>query len=60
VYLKNYKNKKGRSVSLFRLGYDELKNAIHLLEELIQFILQHLNDIPNTFQRQAKRILKSV
>lgn len=43
---KNYKNKKSRSISLFRLGYDNLKNEIHSVKELIAFIRAELPHIP--------------
>lgn len=60
VYLKDYKGKKVRSVSLFRLGYDELKSVVHSLRELIQFILKCLKAIPIDFKLTAKAILRSV
>jgi len=43
---KNYKTKKSRGISLFRLGYDNLKNEIHSVKELICFIRAELPDIP--------------
>jgi len=46
VNWKNYKTKKSRSISLFRLGYDNLKNEIHNLKELIDFIEDQLPLIP--------------
>jgi len=60
VYLKDYNGKKYRSVSLFRLGYDELKSTIHTLKDLIQLILKWLKPIPRNFKTTAKLILKSV
>jgi hypothetical protein len=60
VYLKDYKGKKVRAISLFRLGYDELKSVIHTLQELIQIILKWLKPIPKDFKSNAKIILKSV
>ncbi len=60
VYLKNYKGKKARSVSLFRLGYDELKSTVHLLKDLIQIIVKWIKPVPLDFQTTANPILKSV
>lgn len=60
IYLKDYKGKKARSISLFRLGYDELKSRVHSLRELIQFILKHLKPIAIDFKQNAKTILQSV
>ncbi len=60
VYLKNYQDKKARSISLFRLGYDELKSSVHLLKDLIKMILRWLKPIPDDFQMNTCQILKSV
>lgn len=44
---KNYKNKKSRrSISIFRLGYDNLKNEVHTVVDLIDFVRQLLPSIP--------------
>lgn len=43
---KNYKDKKARAISIFRLGYDNLKNSMHLVKDLIEFIRELLPPIP--------------
>ena len=60
TYLLNYSRKKSKSISLFRKGYDNLKNIIHTLAELVQFIFKNLKPIPRNFSGKAKFILKSV
>ncbi len=60
VYLKNYNGKEARSISLFRLGYDELKSTVHLLKDLIRIILNWMKPVPLDFQTKAKLIFKSV
>lgn len=58
--LKNYKGKKSRAISLFRLGYDNLKNEIHTLIDLILFIRSELPKVPLWKVDLWKRDLKSV
>jgi Transposase DDE domain len=43
---KKYKEKKSKAISLFRLGYDNLKSEVHTVKDLICFILCGLPDIP--------------
>lgn len=47
IPVKNSTIKKSKSISLFRLGYDNLKNEIHTLVELIEFTIQHLRLLPH-------------
>ncbi len=42
IALKNYRDKKARSISLFRLGFDNLKNMLHILTDLMGFLLEIL------------------
>jgi hypothetical protein len=58
--LKNYKGKKSKAISLFRLGYDNLKNEIHTMHELISFMLNRLPEIPMWKVGLWKLALKSV
>jgi Transposase DDE domain len=58
--LKKYKEKKSKAISLFRLGYDNLKNEVHTVKELIYYILCGLPDIPLWKVRLWKKGLKSV
>jgi len=60
TYLLNYGKKKSKSISLFRKGYDNLKNIIHTLLELIRFMLKKLKPLPSNFSCSAKLVLKSV
>lgn len=60
TYLLNYGRKKSKSISLFRKGYDNLKNIIHTLLELIRFMLKKLKPLPPNFSSSARFILKSV
>ena len=46
IKLKSYKGKKSKSISLFRLGYDNLKNSVHSVQDLIDFIKVYLPEIP--------------
>lgn len=47
VYWKDYQGKKSKSISLFRLGYDELKNTVHTLKNLIQNMERWIKPAPN-------------
>ena len=58
--LKNYTHKKSRAISLFRLGYDSLKNEIHSVLDLIGFIRKGLAEIPLWKVDLWERALKSV
>ena len=60
TYLLNYGKKKSKSISLFRKGYDNFKNTIHSLLELIRLMLKKLRPLPRNFSCSAKLILKSV
>lgn len=60
TYLKNYKGKKSKAVSLFRLGYDNLKNTVHLLNDFIRFIHFWMKPLPRDFKSTSKNLLKSV
>lgn len=60
VYLKKNKGKKSRAVSIFRLGYDTLKNTLHVWEDFIRFIRYWLKPLSRNFQKSSKTILKSV
>jgi hypothetical protein len=42
IALKNYRDKKARSISLFRLGFDNLKNTLHVLADLMGFLIEIL------------------
>jgi len=57
---KNYKDKKARAISIFRLGYDNLKNSMHLVKDLIDFIRDLLPQIPIWKAMNWKVNLKSV
>lgn len=46
MYFKNYKIKRSQAISLFRLGYDNLKNVIHTVKDLIDFMRNELPYIP--------------
>lgn len=46
VKLKNYRDKKSKSISLFRLGFDNLKNTVHHLVDLLAFMLKILSNSP--------------
>lgn len=58
--IKNYKDKKSKAISLFRLGYDNLKNEIHTIQDLISFIRCRLIEVPLWKVDLWKRELKSV
>ena len=58
--LKNYGIKKSRAISLFRLGYDNLKNEIHSVLDLIAFIRRKLPEMPMWKVDLWKMALKSV
>jgi len=60
VSLKDYGDKKTRSISLFRLGYDNLKNEIHSVSELIDYIRSILPIVPQWKSDLWKFKLKSV
>ena len=60
VSLKDYGDKKTRSISLFRLGYDNLKNEIHSVKELIDYVRFILPRIPKWKSDLWKIKLKSV
>lgn len=47
IALKNYRDKKGKSISLFRLGFDNLKNTMHDLTDLMGFLLEILAKSPH-------------
>jgi Transposase DDE domain len=57
---KKYKEKKSKAISLFRLGYDNLKSEVHTVKDLIYFILCGLPDVPIWKARLWKEGLKSV
>lgn len=42
IALKNYRDKKAKSISLFRIGFDNLKNTVHVLTDLLDFLLELL------------------
>lgn len=58
--MKNYKQKKSAAISLFRLGYDELKTSIHSLKQLIKMILQLIPPIPKHFNHLINSSYESV
>jgi len=58
--LKNYVSKKSRAISLFRLGYDNLKNEVHSVSDLIAFIRDRLPEVPLWKVYFWKRARKSV
>ena len=60
VSLKNYGDKKSRSISLFRLGYDNLKNEVHSVKELIDYVRSILPKVPKWKSHHWKIKLKSV
>lgn len=60
ITLKNYQGKKSKAISLFRLGYDNLKNAVHSVKDLIHFINKELPKIPEYKIYQWKISIKSV
>lgn len=60
IKVKNYNGKKLKSISLFRLGYDNLKIKIHTMRDLIIFIQNRLDKVPDWKIELWKRDLKSV
>jgi len=58
--MKNYNGKKSKAISLFRLGYDNLKNEIHTIHDLIVFVRSRLIEVPLWKVELWKRDLKSV
>lgn len=60
VLFKKYQDKKSKAISLFRLGYDNLKNEIHTMCDLISFIRSRLIEVPLWKVELWKRDLKSV
>lgn len=60
TYFKNYKNRISKAISLFRLGYDNLKNSVHTVTDLIIFIRSGLPKIPTWKTLLWKFTLKSV
>ncbi len=46
IKLKSYNGKKSKSISLFRLGYDNLKNTVHTVQDLVEFVTYYLPEIP--------------
>lgn len=60
TYFLNYNGKKSPSISLFRKGYDNFKNIIHTLKELILFIQDKLEVLPLGFNEKIRVIIKSV
>ena len=60
INLKNYKGKKSKAISLFRLGYDNLKNEVHSVKDLIVFIRNLLPVIPDWKVHYWKTTFKSV
>ena len=60
IKLKSYKGIKSKSISLFRLGYDNLKNSVHSVHDLIRFIINYLHEIPTWKSAYWKMGFKSV
>ncbi len=60
IELKTYNGKESRSISIFRLGYDNLKNSVHSVKDLIEFIRDLLPEIPSWKTMLWKVNLKSV
>lgn len=60
IYLKNYNGKKAKAISLFRKGFDELKNRVHTMLDLIDFLVSNLRPLPDRFSYKLKLILKNV
>ncbi|MEM1137588.1 MAG: transposase [Bacteroidota bacterium] len=60
IRLKSYNGKKSKSISLFRLGYDNLKNSIHSVHDLVCFIIDHLPQLPIWKSTYWKMGFKSV
>ncbi|MFK7810647.1 MAG: transposase [Saprospiraceae bacterium] len=58
--LKNYGIKRSRAISLFRLGYDNLKNEIHSVLDLIALVRKNLPEMPLWKVGLWKRAMKSV
>lgn len=58
--LEDHENKKPKTISLFRLGYDNLKNEVHSVSDLIAFIRRVIPEIPLWKIDFWKRSLKSV
>ncbi len=46
IEFKTYNEKVARSISIFRLGYDNLKNSVHSVRDLIAFVRECLPEIP--------------
>lgn len=57
VYWKDYQGKKSKSISLFRLGYDELKNTVHTLKKLIQNMERWIRPAPKDILRTTYQFL---
>lgn len=57
---KNYNGKVYPSVSLFRTGYDNLKNQVHRFTDLIDFVSIIMKPIPASQYWQMKIALESV
>ena len=47
IAIKTQSGKKFRAISIFRLGYDNLKNSVHSVKDLIDFIRELLPEIPH-------------
>ena len=60
IKLNLYNGKKSKSISLFRLGYDNLKNSVHSLQDLVDFIIHFLPEIPIWKSDHWKMGFKSV
>ena len=60
IEIKIQNGKESRAISIFRLGYDNLKNSVHLVKDLIEFIRGLLPEIPHWKTMLWKMNLKSV
>lgn len=60
ILLKKYGTKISKAISIFRLGYDSLKNEIHTVIELILFIQNRIPKVELWKVNLWKRVLKNV
>lgn len=60
IEMKIYNGRESRAISIFRLGYDNLKNSVHVVKDLIAFIRKQLPEIPIWKAMLWKVNLKSV
>lgn len=60
ILLKKYGTKISKAISVFRLGYDNLKNEIHTVLELILFIRKRIPEVALWKVSLWKRALKNV